>query len=1676
MRQPHPATVIDFFEAQVVKTPNNLALAYEETELTYAELNERANRVAHFLLRQKKVGVDELVGVMIERSEWMLVAVLGLLKAGCAYLPIDPAYPVERQVAMLRDSACRVLLTTNRLESRVGGQVDSLCDVSQVGAGQPSFNPRMRASANRLAYVIYTSGSSGTPKGVMIEHGNLMNTLGWRQSFYGFSPADVNLQIPSLSFDSSVVDIFSILISGGRLILLKEESRTNLEYLEQLINRHKVSRFLVVPSFYRVLLTELDNKLAGLKTITLAGEAVSIDLVESHFACLPGVGLVNEYGPTENTVCSTACYLRAEERAITIGKSISNVTAYILNERLEKTVPGEHGEICLAGKGLARGYWRNASLTAEKFIPNPYGGPGERLYRTGDLGRINEDGNIEFLGRIDRQVKIRGHRIELGEIENLLLQHPRVKESAVEAREVIPSQKELVAYIRSDDDLPSDELKKHLGDALPGYMMPSHFVFLRRFPRSPNGKLDRHALPNPTPELKREYIAPATSLQKEMAEVMQNLLGIKQIGMEDNFFELGAHSLIVSQFVARINRIPSCHTTIKDLFAGPTIAELSRKIETCPAQVSNTFSIPIISRDSRIPLTFQQEQVWFLHKLVPENVAYNAQFTIHFTGDLDKEILEKSLSEIIKRHEILRTTFPEVDGEPVQRIHVPWEAKIQETDLRHLPVTERERRAEQLIQHELSKPFDYTRLPLIRWYLYRLSEQESILLNVEFHFVHDGWSVAVFLRELKALYNAYRQGAPSTLEDVPLQLADYAAWQRGVGRESVLQHQLEYWVKELEGHPPVLNLHTDKPRPKSPSLKGGMIEQDLPVELYRSLRSFSRQHGVTLFTTLFAAFSNLLFQYTGQKEILVGTAVANRTSGEMENVLGMLVNMLPLRSDLSGNPSFIELLSRTRESLFQALAHQDVPLQLIVEKLQPARVPGMNPLFQTIFSFHDSPVPDLDFDGATGRVTIRHTDSAKVDINVICVPIAEQRIGRDERQDNDRLTLMWEYNSDLFDRETMQRMVDNFIVMLRAIVARPEAGIGRIEMLSNEERARVLHEFNNTEVDYPAEKTIQRLFEEQVERTPDNIAIICEERELTYRQLNASANRLAHYLRTRHGIEADELVGLMVDRSERMVVGIMGILKAGGAYLPLDPADPESRLAYKVSDAGAKVILTEAKHSQKLTAFPQPVILLDSLENELSTYPETNPQSTNTSDDLLYAIYTSGSTGKPRGVLATHRSVVNLVNWYATKLSLAENDCMLLIAPLSFDLAQKNLFAPLSNGASVCLSERIIGDYPAIADCIARQRVSLVNATPSALYPLFETEDFEKLHSLRKVIFGGEPVRLKKLLRWLASPHCRAEIINGYGPTECSGVVCAYSLNGGAQKVEQLPIGKPINNTLAYILTAEQQLLPTGIPGEIHIGGAGLTRGYLNHESLTREKFIPNPFRAGESFYRTGDIGRWLPDGNIEFMGRNDEQTKVRGYRIEPGEIEAALESLEKISGAVVLATADNESNNCLTAYLVGLEKISVTEIRSHLKRTLTEYMIPTRFVQVESFPLTRNGKIDRVRLQALEEAGMDTGIAYVEPGSETERRLAAVWQEVLGVERVGTGDDFFALGGHSLLVTRVISRVREIFKLELPINSMFEDPTLAGFAERIDTLLWSRTSVQTSASGPTLYEEMGEI
>ena len=1366
--------------------------------------------------------------------------------------------------------------------------------------------------------------------------------------------------------------------------------------------------------------------------------------------------LVNMYGITETTVHVTYYPITAtiarETAGSVIGQAIPDLSLHLLDPDLNPVPIGVSGELHIGGAGLARGYLNRAELTAEKFIVNPFSDdPTQRLYKSGDLARYLPDGNIEFLGRIDDQVKIRGFRIELGEIESVLSSHPKIKQAVVIAREDVPGEKRLVAYLVMSTEQQGKliaQLRDHIKASLPDYMLPSAFIGLDKLPLTPNGKLDRKALPAPNqtrPDIGDPFVAPTNSLESTLASIYSEVLNIEQIGVHDNFLNLGGHSLLAAQIIARVRQTLQIELPVRLLLEGSSISALAAQIETC--ELKKYAPLTLIARQGDLPVSFSQERAWFIQQLDPGSIAYNFQATLRFTGQLNFAALERSLTEIVQHHEILRTSFPEVNGRPIQCIHNAGLVNLPLVDLQTVPESERETAAQRIIETEIRKRFDLARLPLIRWVLIRLAAHEHVLLQIEHHLIHDGWSFHVFLNELIELYRAFTAGKPSPLPDLPIQFADFAIAQRcWMGGEEAAA-QLEYWKTKLSGAD-ALSWLGDRPRPAHQTFAGRAPRIELQLDLCESLRTLSRRAGVTLFMTMFAAFLAVLQRYTAQNDICVGSGIANRRWRESESMLGMVINNVVLRVDLSGDPDFRELLHRVQQVTLAAYANQDVPFDQVVRALEQTRDASRNPLFQVMFSFHDSPLRNLDFPKLkTSLLCPLSNGSAKFDLNVIVIPRAEQRASRTYEGLDAGITLVWEYNSDLFDDPTMRRMIGHYQNVLQGIVADQTMHISELPLISPSERTELIRDWNANSTAYPDHHAVAELFEEQVARNPDAVALIFEGTQLSYRELNEQANRLAHHLIAR-GVGPDVLVALCLNRSSELIVALLAILKAGGAYVPLDPDYPKERLSFMLEDGRVSIVITTSALSPALPELSAERVLLYQAES-FRVYPSANPLQRAGTDNLAYVIYTSGSTGTPKGVTISHRGVIRLVK-NTNYADFNSTDIFLQFAPVSFDASTFEIWGALLNGARLVIIPSHRAALEDLADTLIRERVTTLWLTAS-LFHLMVDQHLDALIQLRQLLAGGDVLSVAHVEKFLAAtPACL--LINGYGPTENTTFTCCYSIPQDAKIAWSVPIGRPIANTQVYILDPHLNPVPIGIPGELHIGGAGLARGYLNRPELTTEKFIANPFsdEPGARVYKTGDLARYLPDGNIEFLGRLDTQVKVRGFRIELGEIETVLNQHPGVKVCAVLAREDAPGDKRLVAYVVGHKAPAPGELRNFLREKLPEYMLPTSFIMLDHLPLTPNGKLDRKALPTPEDSRPDLDALYVAPRTPTEETLAVIWAEVLKLENIGIHDNFFDLGGHSLLATQVISRIRKTFNIQLPLRSLFEMPTVEALSAEV--------------------------
>jgi amino acid adenylation domain-containing protein len=1665
---PRDLCVHDLIAAQAARTPDVIAVVCGDARLSYRELNGHANQLAHHL-RAMGVRPESRVALCLDRSPELLIAMLAVLKAGGCYVPLDPEYPEERLQFMLRDSQAQAILTQVPLLKRLPTlELPAVCLDRDwpVIAAQPQTDPAPLATPEHLAYMIYTSGSTGQPKGAMIVHRSVVNNLWWRQTTVPLDGEDRLLQTYSFSFDPSVWACFWPLMAGAQVVIVRSSEQYDSAALVRLMARHGITVYGGAPALHSALLAEPEFRACTrLRYIVSGGDRLSGELQRRVFAQLQA-DLVNAYGPTETTIDATTwrCPRVAEPESAPIGRPIPNVQVYLLDRFFQPVPIGVPGELYIGGDNLGRGYHQRPDLTAERFLPNPFSHPegarpGSRLYRSGDLARFRHDGTIEFLGRVDEQVKLRGYRIELGEIESVLRQHPAVHEAVVVIREGAAGQ-QLVAYVVEEqgnrvppgyplgDGGDADcaaELRALLESRLPGYMVPAAFVFLSALPLSPNGKLDLRQLPAPELSAAPAFVPPRTPLEAALAQIWAEVLHLERVGVQDNFFALGGHSLLATQIASRIRERLQATMPLQLLFTAPSVAQLAEHLlELAPelaagqGKTERSAIQPMLRRAATtpIPLSFAQQRLWFLDQFTPNSAMFNIPGAMRLRGRLDVTALEASLTAIVARHEILRTSFAQVEDavEPVQLIHPPQPVALPVSDLRPVPAPARAAALQAAAAEEIRQPFDLRAGPLFRARLLLLEPDEYVLLLTLHHTITDGWSMSIFWQELAAAYSAQVTGRALDLPALPIQYADYALWQRQWLQGDVLDAQLAFWRQQLADAPALLELPTDFPRPPIQSGRGAAQPFTLSAALTRALRELGQQEGATLFMVLLAAFNVLLQRYSGQHDIVVGTPIAGRTRAETEGLLGCFLNMLPLRTRLDDQPSARALLARVRDLCLGAYAHQELPFEKLVEELHSERALSHSPIFQALFALQNTPAAAPELPGLELSSLLIDLDTAQYDLSMTLLETPQGLSG------------LVEYNSDLFAPTTIERLVGHYQTLLASIVVQPEQSIARLPLLPEAERTLLLDTWNATAAPFRLDRCVHELFAAQAAHTPDAIALICEDARLSYAELDRSANQLAHHLRTL-GVGPEVCVALCLDRSPLLVVALLAVLKAGGGYLPLDPAYPAERLQFMLHDSHAAVILTQEQFTAIVTESSAQPVLLDRDWPAIARQPDHSPEVAVPGDALAYLIYTSGSTGRPKGVQVTHRALNNFLQSMRQRPGLDERDTLLAVTTISFDIAALELFLPLIAGARVVLVDReIAADGSALAIQLTRYGVTTMQATPATWRLLMEAGWQGNPHL--KLLCGGEalpPSLVEQLL-----PRAAA-LWNMYGPTETtvwSAVERISAANG------PIAIGRPIANTQIYILDDHLNPAPIGVPGKLYIGGDGLARGYLHQPALTAERFIPNPFGAiaGTRLYWTGDLARYLPDGRIEYLRRVDHQVKIRGFRIELGEIEALLAAHPAVRSCVVVAREDASGFQRLVAYLSVTADTapSHAELRSFLQSRLPDYMVPAAFVILETFPLTASGKIDRKALPAPDRSSVAEGREFAAPRTSVERVLAGIWQELLGVPRVGIHDHFFDLGGHSLLATQLIARIRKIFRVELPLHTLFAAPTFAEIAQNL--------------------------
>ncbi|MFP7692758.1 non-ribosomal peptide synthetase DhbF [Bacillus subtilis] len=1671
----------DMFEKQAVLTPERIALMCDDIQVNYRKLNEEANRLARLLI-EKGIGSEQFVALALPRSPEMVASMLGVLKTGAAYLPLDPEFPADRISYMLEDAKPSCIITTEEIAASLPDDLavpelvlDQAVTQEIIKRYSPE-NPDVSVSLDHPAYIIYTSGSTGRPKGVVVTQKSLSNFLLSMQEAFSLGEEDRLLAVTTVAFDISALELYLPLISGAQIVIAKKETIREPQTLAQMIENFDINIMQATPTLWHALVTSEPEKLRGLRVL-VGGEALPSGLLQAlqDLHC----SVTNLYGPTETTIWSAAAFLEEGLQGVPpIGKPIWNTQVYVLDNGLQPVPPGVVGELYIAGTGLARGYFHRPDLTAERFVADPYGPPGTRMYRTGDQARWRADGSLDYIGRADHQIKIRGFRIELGEIDAVLANHPHIEQAAVVVREDQPGDKRLAAYVVADAAIDTAELRRYMGASLPDYMVPSAFVEMDELPLTPNGKLDRKALPAPDFSTSVSDRAPRTPQEEILCDLFAEVLGLARVGIDDSFFELGGHSLLAARLMSRIREVMGAELGIAKLFDEPTVAGLAAHLDL--AQSARP-ALQRAERPEKIPLSFAQRRLWFLHCLEGPSPTYNIPVAVRLSGELDQGLLKAALYDLVRRHESLRTIFPESQGTSYQHI-LDADRACPELHVTEIAEKELSDRLAEAVRYS----FDLAAEPAFRAELFVIGPDEYVLLLLVHHIVGDGWSLTPLTRDLGTAYAARCHGRSPEWAPLAVQYADYALWQQELlGNEddpnSLIAGQLAFWKETLKNLPDQLELPTDYSRPAEPSHDGDTIHFRIEPEFHKRLQELARANRVSLFMVLQSGLAALLTRLGAGTDIPIGSPIAGRNDDALGDLVGLFINTLVLRTDTSGDPSFRELLDRVREVNLAAYDNQDLPFERLVEVLNPARSRATHPLFQIMLAFQNTPDAELHLPDMESSLRINSVGSAKFDLTL---EISEDRLADGTPNGMEGLL---EYSTDLFKRETAQALADRLMRLLEAAESDPDEQIGNLDILAPEEHSSMVTDWQSVSEKIP-HACLPEQFEKQAALRPDAIAVVYENQELSYAELNERANRLARMMIS-EGVGPEQFVALALPRSLEMAVGLLAVLKAGAAYLPLDPDYPADRIAFMLKDAQPAFIMTNTKAANHIPPVENvPKIVLDDpeLAEKLNTYPAGNPKNKDRTQPLsplntAYVIYTSGSTGVPKGVMIPHQNVTRLFAATEHWFRFSSDDIWTMFHSYAFDFSVWEIWGPLLHGGRLVIVPHHVSRSPeAFLRLLVKEGVTVLNQTPSAFYQFMQAEreqpDLGQALSLRYVIFGGEALELSRLEDWYnRHPENRPQLINMYGITETTVHVSYIELDRSmaALRANSL-IGCGIPDLGVYVLDERLQPVPPGVAGELYVSGAGLARGYLGRPGLTSERFIADPFGPpGTRMYRTGDVARLRADGSLDYVGRADHQVKIRGFRIELGEIEAALVQHPQLEDAAVIVREDQPGDKRLAAYVIPSEEtFDTAELRRYAAERLPDYMVPAAFVTMKELPLTPNGKLDRKALPAPDFAAAVTGRG---PRTPQEEILCDLFMEVLHLPRVGIDDRFFDLGGHSLLAVQLMSCIREALGVELSIGNLFEAPTVAGLAERLEmgsnqSALDVLLPLRTSGDKPPLF------
>ncbi|MBJ6369844.1 non-ribosomal peptide synthetase, partial [Snuella sedimenti] len=1622
-------TIVEIFETQVKTTPNSLAIVDDNRKLTYVELDKKSNQLAHYL-RKNGVYEGSLVPICLERSLEFVVGIMAVLKAGGAYVPIDPSYPQARIDFILEDTSAKIILTQRLLASIFLKTSDEqqvvYLDGLEISKEEPKTVVETNSLSTSLAYIIYTSGTTGSPKGVMISNKNLRNLIAWHQRAYELKNTSKALLFSGISFDASVWELFPYLLSGGCIYPVEESIRLNPDYIVGFINKNKITHAYIPTAFYPSI-KNVKTPLKGVKLL-LGGEALKMSELPEN------VEIYNNYGPTENTVVSTYHKVTELNGKILIGKPIDNTQAYILNADLQLVPIGVSGELCLSGKSLSSGYLNRKELTAEKFVAHPFK-EDERLYKTGDLARWLPDGNIEFIGRKDNQIKIRGYRVELGEIESALEQLDNVQQSVVIVRENEIGIKELIAYITVINEVEVDNLKSALYELLPEYMVPKIYVKLQSFPLTPNGKIDRKGLPDPDTSAytTAAYIAPKTQEELQLVTIWQELLHIEKIGIHDNFFELGGHSVLAIQLVSHVQSKFRVAFNVKDVFDAPTLSEMAvtilrgKSLEVTPIVVSD--------RPKYIPLSYAQERLWFIDQL-QGSVAYHIPSVLRLKNSLKSTTLKKAVRALIKRHESLRTIFKEENGNVYQEIK-----NYEDFSVDYVEMLGSEMSLETFINEETMRPFDLSNDYMLRITLIEDTDESQVLILVIHHIASDGWSTPILINELQALYKEYTTGLKANLPILPIQYADYSIWQRNHLSGKALEEKLSYWREILQNSTP-LELPIDFARPAVQSTEGKIYGFYLNKAIAGKLDEVAKGHGATLFMTLLSIYKVLLYRYTGQTDISVGTPIANRGQQEIQGLIGFFVNTIVLRDEIHSKSSFIDLLAQVKETCLTGYDHQDVPFEKIVDDLLLDRDQSRTPLFQTFFVFQKEE-ETLEVGLGDNPVTVEESvhATAKFDLTF---SLTETPNG---------IYVAVEYVTALFKEETIARMARHFVNIAESVAYDTTQAIEAIEMLDAFEKNSLLHDLNQTETDYPKDKNVVVLFEEQAKATPNLIAVKFEGESLTYQQLNERANQLANYLVANSISQGDQVVFYM-NRGIDYLVGMLGVWKVGACFIPLSTDFPMERNQQILSEANRGIVLSTNDLQESIQGLTEGKNILYVNVSESDKYSTENINISLSGDMVSYIIFTSGSTGKPKGAMLEHQGMLNHLYAKINDFNINESSNIAQTATQVFDVSiWQYMVALLVGGTTTVLVGDDAWDPKRLLSNVEKEEITVLESVPahfSILLDYIESEATKpNLSSLVMLMMNGEGLPPAYCERWFKL-YPEIAMSNVYGPTECSDDITHYIFNEMSKDwTGYVPIGKPIQNMKMYIVDEDIQLVPKGIIGELCASGDGVGQGYLGREALTAEKFIDNPFESGTKLYKTGDLVKWLPDGTIEFIGRKDAQVKISGNRIELGEIEVVIQEAPQVILGAVLVKDEGNTGKRLVGYIEVNESYTKEDLNEYLEARLPAHMIPSIFIEMEAMPLMPSGKIDRKALPHVDISGL-LQENYIAPRNELESGLATLWENLLNIPKIGINDNFFELGGHSLLAIRLVSHIKSEFRVIVSVRDIFATPTIASLVETI--------------------------